>query len=366
MDAQALFPDPIHFKARCSLTVEFREFPFVGQENLDHIRRQAHTLEGHTRFGAFHPVRLQFPEGGLVRRPRSCQRLGVIPHQGAHDLLFPPGHAPFGIPVEINVGAIDAVHERTLAVMTDQMSVAAPKQYDTLVFGLADISPYAVGARINPVLVVSDVLGYVFNWFYKRPLVKRGGVVILMNPAFEVFHEEYHVAYKRFYDEVLPATTNALGLLGDMQRAHVLVGPSLAEPFYRDRFVRQVFVLDLAHRSATSRARFQQLNEVALKLYAGWIYDAESKLPDSHLKSVQRLYATVEWLYHALQTLDQAADVLSNFGALVAVLSQSDPFVADLIAAEIRQDDEVNYLLRCHLGPEGVDVACQWLHESPR
>ena len=28
-----------------------------------------------------------------------------------------------------------------------------------------------------------------------------------MNPTYEVFHEEYHVAYKQFYDEVLAETT---------------------------------------------------------------------------------------------------------------------------------------------------------------
>ena len=68
--------------------------------------------------------------------------------------------------------------------------IDVPKQFSTLVFGLPDMSPYAIGARINPVLVVSDILGYVFNWFYNKPLIKKGGVVIILNPTFEVFHEE--------------------------------------------------------------------------------------------------------------------------------------------------------------------------------
>jgi hypothetical protein len=45
------------------------------------------------------------------------------------------------------------------------------------VFGLPDLSPYSVGARVNPVLVVSDVLGYVFNWFWNKPFIKPGRVV---------------------------------------------------------------------------------------------------------------------------------------------------------------------------------------------
>ena len=96
-------------------------------------------------------------------------------------------------PIEINAGAIDAVHAKTLEAMKNQLMINVPKQFSTLVFGLPDMSPYAIGARINPVLVVSDILGYIFNWFYNKPLIKEGGVVIILNPTFEVFHEEYHV-----------------------------------------------------------------------------------------------------------------------------------------------------------------------------
>ena len=109
-------------------------------------------------------------------------------------------------PIEINVGSVDAAHERTLKLLRKQLEIPVEKQYDTLVFGLPDLSPYSVGARINPVLVVSDVLGYVFNWFYNRPFLKRGGVVIILNPVYEIFHPQYHVAYSRFFEEVLPVT----------------------------------------------------------------------------------------------------------------------------------------------------------------
>ena len=111
-------------------------------------------------------------------------------------------------PFEIHAGTVDEVHPITVAAMKRQMTVEIDHQFDTLVFGLPDLSPYAVGARINPVLVVSDVLGYLFNWFYDRPYVKPGGTVIILNPTFEIFHPEYHVSYQRFYEEVLAATTD--------------------------------------------------------------------------------------------------------------------------------------------------------------
>jgi len=142
-------------------------------------------------------------------------------------------------PIEINAGAIDPVHERTLAAMKAQMITPAAKQYDTMVFGLPDLSPYAVGARINPVLVVSDILGYVFNWFYNKPLLKPGGVLIILNPVFEVFHDEYHVAYRKFYEEVLPVTTDPFEMKEMFQEKYAR-DPYLIE-CYRQRYAHHGF-----------------------------------------------------------------------------------------------------------------------------
>lgn len=142
-------------------------------------------------------------------------------------------------PIEINAGAIDEVHLRTLRAVNSQLTVSAARQFDTLVFGLPDLSPYSVGARINPVLVVSDVLGYVFNWFYNRPLVKRGGVVIILNPVFEVFHDEYHVAYKKFYEEVLAETADPFEMQANFQERFA-ADPHLID-CYRHRFAHHGF-----------------------------------------------------------------------------------------------------------------------------
>jgi hypothetical protein len=104
---------------------------------------------------------------------------------------------------------------------------------------------------------------------------------------------------------------------------------------------------------------------VALDLYAGWIRDAESRLTEPHLKSAQRLFAAVEWLYHALQDARRTVEeIRAEFQALVAVLLQDGQGAAQLIAAEIRRDAEVGYLLRSRLGEGGVDVACRWLQED--
>lgn len=142
-------------------------------------------------------------------------------------------------PIELNAGAIDAVHPRTLAAIDRQLRVKVARQFDTLVFGLPDLSPYAVGARINPVLVVSDVLGYIFNWFYDRPVVKKGGVVVIANPVFETFHPEYHVAYRRFYDDVLSETTDPFEMQASFQEKFA-TDPELVD-CYRNRYAHHGF-----------------------------------------------------------------------------------------------------------------------------
>lgn len=142
-------------------------------------------------------------------------------------------------PFEIHAGSVDAVHPITVGAMRRQMTVEVDRQFDTLVFGLPDLSPYAVGARINPVLVVSDVLGYLFNWFYERPYVKPGGCVIILNPTFEIFHEEYHVAYERFYKEVLPVTNDPFEMQTRFQERFAY-DPAMREA-YRNRYAHHGF-----------------------------------------------------------------------------------------------------------------------------
>ena len=96
-----------------------------------------------------------------------------------------------------------------------------------------------MGTRINPVLVVSDVLGYIFNWFWGRPFVKKGGVVIILNPVFEFFHPQYHAAYRRFYDEVLRETADPFEMRERFQEKFAR-DPDLVDA-YRNRWAHHGF-----------------------------------------------------------------------------------------------------------------------------
>lgn len=170
----------------------------------------------------------------LIARKLTPTSLKLLP-EPARRVLFSSIRGNYS-PTEIHAGAIDGVHRKTLTALKRQLRVDVPRQFDTLVFGLPDLSPYAIGARINPVLVLSDVLGYVFNWFYNRPLVRRGGSIILLNPVFEVFHPQYHVAYERFWNEVLPVTTDPIQMQERFQ-----------EEFAHDESLRDAYRNGFAH-----------------------------------------------------------------------------------------------------------------------
>jgi hypothetical protein len=217
------------------------------------IERMSRLIQARTRImvleapmnGATYPAHMRF----LARPPEranAVERLlqavapaamGVLP-ESTRFAIFKGLQSAYR-PLEFNAGDIDAVHARTLATLRPQLEVRVDRQFDTLVFGLPDLSPYSVGTRINPVLVVSDVLGYVFNWFWGRPFVKKGGVVIILNPVFEFFHREYHVAYRRFYAEVLSATNDPFEMQARFQERFAR-DPDLVDA-YRNRWAHHGF-----------------------------------------------------------------------------------------------------------------------------
>jgi hypothetical protein len=81
-------------------------------------------------------------------------------------------------------------------------------QSDVLVFGLPYICPYNVNSIMNPILVMCLGLGYYFNMYRGRPLVREGGALILYHPMQQEFHPVHHPSYIDFFEEVLAETTD--------------------------------------------------------------------------------------------------------------------------------------------------------------
>ena len=108
----------------------------------------------------------------------------------------------------VQAGATDPVHEETMKNLYRQKLVQVEGQSDILMLGVPYIGPYNVDSTMNPILVHNMVLGYLFNLYKGKPLVRRGGVVIATHPVPYEFDEVHHPSYKPFFDEVLAETTD--------------------------------------------------------------------------------------------------------------------------------------------------------------
>jgi lactate racemase len=132
----------------------------------------------------------------LDRTPRKARRT-----------LFQRMTAPYAL-TGVTAGAVDEVHAVTLERCADQQAVLVEGQADVVTAGLPYICPYNVNSIMNPVLVMCLGLGYFFNLYRGRPLVREGGVLIFTHPVEREFHPVHHPSYIDFYEEVLAETTD--------------------------------------------------------------------------------------------------------------------------------------------------------------
>jgi hypothetical protein len=115
--------------------------------------------------------------------------------------------APYAV-TGVTAGETEAVHERTLAAVHRQQLVEVDGQADVLIAGLPYTGPYNVNSIMNPILVVCEGLGYFFNMYRGRPLVRPGGAMIMFHPVPREFHQVHHPSYVDFFEEVLAETTD--------------------------------------------------------------------------------------------------------------------------------------------------------------
>ena len=110
----------------------------------------------------------------------------------------------------VQAGEVGAVHDRTLQQVHRQQLVEVKGQTDILTMGLPYICPYNVNSIMNPILVACLGLGYFFNLYRNKPLVREGGVVIMSHPTPWAFNPVHHPSYIDFFEQVLAETTDML------------------------------------------------------------------------------------------------------------------------------------------------------------
>jgi hypothetical protein len=102
-----------------------------------------------------------------------------------------------------------------------------------LVVGVPYICPYNVNSIMNPILVHCLGLGYLFNMYRNKPLVRPGGAMILFHPVPWDFHQVHHPSYVDFFEEVLAETTD----------------PATIESKYEQRYATDPWYVHLYRRS---------------------------------------------------------------------------------------------------------------------
>jgi hypothetical protein len=115
--------------------------------------------------------------------------------------------APYRV-TGVHAGDTEAVHKETLATLHRQQLTEVQGQSDVMVVGLPYICPYNVNSIMNPILAQCLGLGYFFNMYLGKPVVRQGGVMILFHPVPWEFHQVHHPSYVDFFEEVLAETTD--------------------------------------------------------------------------------------------------------------------------------------------------------------
>jgi hypothetical protein len=108
----------------------------------------------------------------------------------------------------VQAGDTELVHEITLEHVYRQQLVPVEGQTDILTLGIPFVCPYNPDGIMNPILVMCMGLGYLFNMYRNRPLVRQGGVIIMTHPTYREFHPVHHPSYIDFFEQVLPDTTD--------------------------------------------------------------------------------------------------------------------------------------------------------------
>lgn len=136
--------------------------------------------------------------------------LGKTP-RSLRQKVFQRVPAGYGL-IACAAGRTEPVHEKILAACRKQLFVSVKGQADILIAGIPYISPYNVGAVLNPLLVQVMAQGYFFNMNRGVPLLKKGGTLILTHPCMDEFDPVQHPSYIEFFHRLLPETRDAVVL----------------------------------------------------------------------------------------------------------------------------------------------------------
>jgi len=112
------------------------------------------------------------------------------------------------IPQEVTqvvAGHPPQAHEKTLEILQKQHVVDVKDQSDVVVYGMSNNrDPYSKMSIINPILVRNLGMSYSFGLFQNIPLVKEGGIIILVHPCIRQFDALKYPSYVEMFEKLIP------------------------------------------------------------------------------------------------------------------------------------------------------------------
>ena len=146
--------------------------------------------------------------------------------RGVSRRIFQSIKAPHTM-TSVQAGATEPVHAETLKHNYEQMVVPVDGQADVLLLGVPYLGPYNVNSIMNPLLVYNMLLGYLFNLYRGKPLVREGGVIIGTHPMPADFHEVHHPSYIDLWNEAFAETHDIREIHEKYEERYAL------DPWYR-------------------------------------------------------------------------------------------------------------------------------------
>src|SRR5216684_3476312 len=177
-------------------------------------------LKNEDDFSAFDRMKFEAMRYTMSKMPRTARRKLLHSRPAQYELTA------------CYAGKTEPVHEKILEKGFQQYAIPVRGQCDILITGIPDISPYNVYSILNPLLVQVMGLGYHFNFYRNKPLLKKGGVLIIHHPCYDEFDHNFHPSYIEFFNRLLPESRDAFYLREKYEREFAN-NPSYIEMYRR-------------------------------------------------------------------------------------------------------------------------------------
>ena len=177
-------------------------------------------LRNEDDFTAFDRMKFEAMRYTMSKLPRPARRKLLHSRPAQYEMIA------------CHAGNTEPVHDKIIEKAFDQYAIPVRGQCDILITGIPDISPYNVYSILNPLLVQVMGLGYHFNFYRNKPLLKKGGVLIIHHPCYDEFDHKFHPSYIEFFNRLLPETRDAF-VLRDKYEREFANNPSYVEMYRR-------------------------------------------------------------------------------------------------------------------------------------